>query len=140
MGARGPLLGVDPTRRDTSDEFGVGKTREVDGVTYMYVQANGAIATQLPVEVSDGFQAAACSSGDEVEGVSTAAFADNEYGWIAVRGEVTVNVAGSTAAGAALTPVADSNGDMVTVASAVNARRGKALTAESGGLSSVFLY
>lgn len=137
---RAPTLGVDPTRADTSAEFELGTPVEVDGVQYIYVQANGAVATQTAVALSDGWQVATSGNAGLADAVTVVALADNEYGWVAIRGEVTCNVAGSTAAGAALAPVCDANGDLVTVASGVNARRAKALSAESSGLSSVYLY
>lgn len=106
----------------------------------MYVQAGANIATQTAVALTTGYQVAASGNAGLADAVTVGAFVDNEYGWVAVRGPVVCNVAGSTAANAALAPVTDANGDLVTVANAVNARRAKALTAESSGLSTVFLY
>ena len=138
--ARGPILGVDLTAASATLEFPLGTRVVKDNVEYEYGQANGAVATQLPCSYATGGQWAASGNAGDVDGVSVYALADNEYGWFAIRGEVTCNVAGSTAAGAYLTPVADANGDMVTVAGATNVRRGLAVTAESGGLSTVRLY
>lgn len=136
---RSPILGVKPSQADTDPEFDLGTRAEVDGVKYVYCQANGAVATQLPVAFTSGYQAAASGNAGTVEGVSVTALADNEYGWIAIQGEVTCNVAGSTAANAVLAILSDANGDMVTVAAGTNGRRGKAMTAESGGLATVLL-
>lgn len=136
---RSPILGVKPSQADTDPEFDLGTRVEVDGVKYIYCQASGAVATQTPVSFTSGYQAAESGNAGTIEGVSVIALADNEYGWIAVQGEVTCNVAGSTAANAVLEPITDANGDMVTQAAATDARRGKAMTAESSGLATVLL-
>lgn len=75
----GPV-GADLDARTTEAEFklmqsGMGD----DGLTYFYVQANGAIAaSQTDVSLTSAGQA---SDGSGTY-VNTTAFADNEYGWV----------------------------------------------------------
>lgn len=79
-----------------------------DGKEYVYVQASGAIAGDGYVAgIDEDYQATALTTsgggalGDLV-GVAGAAFADNDYGWLQVKGPCNVQVSASAAANTAL--------------------------------------
>lgn len=84
-------LGADLTH--TSDEagFALGTTvKGNDGTEWVYVQASGAITQYDCVAIDESFQAAAMTkaladAGHQV-GFAQVAFADNDYGWVAIRG------------------------------------------------------
>lgn len=83
-----------------------------DGKEYVFVQADGAIAATDVVIFSEAYQAdaidttnSAAALGDRV-GVAVYAFADNDYGWVQVKGPATVNVATSAAANTKLNTTA----------------------------------
>lgn len=78
----GGMIGVNFGERTTTERHKLGTTEEgILNRTYIYVQANGAIAADLTViAVDSAFQAtntAGAYSNDE-------AFADNEFGWVFV--------------------------------------------------------
>lgn len=75
-----PIIGIDYALRTTEPDFALG-TPSIGNKsdTWVYVQANGAVATgTCTVSGSGGFQ---CT---DAAGNYTAdtAFADNEYGWV----------------------------------------------------------
>ena len=76
-----PILGFSTERRTTDAELALGTTITTsDGYAHVYVQANGAIAaSQTDVTVNLSTFQASDGSGTYV---NTAAFADNEYGWV----------------------------------------------------------
>ena len=74
-----------------------------DGTEWVYVQAGGAIAQYDAVGIDEAFQAAALTKAiadaGHTVGVAQAAFADNEYGWVATKGSnISVNVLANCAA------------------------------------------
>lgn len=78
------------------------------GKEYVYVQADGAITANDVVLITEAFQAdqldttnSASAFGDMV-GVAGATFADNEYGWVQIKGACSVNVGTSCAANTAV--------------------------------------
>lgn len=87
------------------------RTCDQDGNEYVYVQANGAITGEGYVCTYDEtYQAVMLSTsndtgGDQV-GVAQVAFADNDYGWLMVRGVTNIRVAASAAANVALNTTA----------------------------------
>lgn len=98
---------------DEGKGFGLGDRYTDDsGKEYVYVQADGAIVANDVVIISEAYQAdqidttnSAGAVGDRV-GVSPAAFADDEYGWVQVYGPCTINVATSCAANTKLNTTA----------------------------------
>ena len=109
-------VGANPTLRTTTADFELlDKHFDEDGRCFVYVQANGAVAINDLALITEAGQAAPASTtntatarGDRV-GVATAAFADNEYGWLAVYGtgtDILVNVLASAAANVPLNSTA----------------------------------
>ena len=84
--------------------FKVGQKVEANDGTYMFVQANGAIAQYAAVKIDDDYQAVELTtaiSGDEPTkvGVAQVAFADNDYGLVFIGpGSCTVLAAANCAA------------------------------------------
>ena len=95
--------GIDPTRRSTIPEFALNTlafNSDEDGSKgYLYVQAGEALIQHYLCAVQGGAQAIHTDeAGDHAGaslGIATAAFADDEYGWIQVWGESTVRTAAS---------------------------------------------
>ena len=77
-----------------------------DGKEYMYVQASGAIAQYDVVAIDEDGQAAkitkALADDSHKVGAAQVAFADNEYGYVQIKGPTTINVLASAAADAVL--------------------------------------
>lgn len=110
-----PILGVNvavtkagTTTNGAGAEFALGTTVNFsDGVRYMYVQANGALTQYDAVGVDEDFQAAAldktiADDGWEI-GFAQIAFADNEFGWIAMSGSnISLRTAASSVVDSAL--------------------------------------
>lgn len=73
-----------------------------DGKEYAYVQANGAIAQYDVVGIDEAGQAAPLTKAMADDGwkigVAQVAFADNEFGYVQIRGVTTMNVLASCAA------------------------------------------
>jgi len=109
----GYLIGSNPgaTVANLTDgkAFGLGDRLDShNGNTYVYVQANGAIVAYDAVGIDENFQAAKLTktmtdAGWKI-GVAQVGFADDEYGWVAVRGSssLKVKVLGACAADASL--------------------------------------
>ncbi len=109
-------IGANPTLRTTAADFELlDKHTDEDGRAWLYVQANGAIVINAACVITEAGQAAeasvtttATARGDAV-GIATAAFADNEYGWLAVYGtgtDILVLVSASAAANVPLNSTA----------------------------------
>lgn len=85
--------------------FGLGDVHtDSAGKEYVYVQADGAISANDVVIITEAYQADAIDTtnsagaiGDRV-GVAPADFADDDYGWVQVKGPCTINVATSASA------------------------------------------
>lgn len=91
------------TRTSADPEIAVGTVVKGTGNSeFVYVQANGAIAQYDAVAVDSDEQAAPLSATNAITGVvigvAQVAFADNEYGFVQTRGDVSVNVLASAAA------------------------------------------
>jgi len=103
-------LGVDVDNPKTAQDFALGEcTMGVDGTKWMFVQAGGAVAQYDCVGITEAFQAIAMTKGIADDGhivaFAQAAFADNEYGWVACEGadaNFKVNVLADCAADVAL--------------------------------------
>lgn len=97
------VIGADLANPSTADTFAVGD-RQVgtDGTEWVYVQASGAITQYDCVAIDEDYQAAAMTTalgnaGHRV-GFAQAAFADDEYGWVAIGGSnITVRCEVATA-------------------------------------------
>lgn len=109
-------IGANPTLRTATADFALlDKHTDEDGRGWLYVQASGAIVINAACVITEAGQAAeasvtttATARGDAV-GIATAAFADNEYGWLAVYGtgtDILVLVAASAAANVPLNSTA----------------------------------
>jgi hypothetical protein len=102
------LLGVNLTDTPDTAVHTLGTVVDTtDGGSYVYVQANGAIAQYAAVGVDEDFQAAELTKAMADDGwnigFAQAAFADNDYGWVALRGSnINCKVAISCAADVAL--------------------------------------
>lgn len=103
VGGNATLPSSDPQTEGKA--FGLGdRWCTHDGKEYVYVQADGAISANDVVIITEAYQAdqidttnSASAFGDMV-GVADAAFADDDYGWVQVKGPCTINVATSCAA------------------------------------------
>lgn len=108
----GGLIGIDLTATPTGSEgngapgvqFALGqRVPTTDGGQYMFVQANGAITQYDAVGIDENYQAAAltgamCGDGWRL-GFAQVAFADNDYGWVALEGSnIKCNLAAECAA------------------------------------------
>lgn len=98
---------------DEGKGFGLGdRYCDDSGNEYLFVQANGAITANDVVIIDEAYQAdqadttnSAGALGDRV-GVAAATFADDEYGWVQVKGTCTINVGSSCAANTKLNTTA----------------------------------
>lgn len=101
-------VGVDLTATPTTIEHTLGEMHTgTDGTMWVYVQANGAIAQYDFVGIDENYQAACLTdamAGDGwIIGAAQVAFADNDYGWVAIKGSnISGNVLVSCAADVAL--------------------------------------
>lgn len=92
-------IGIDLATTSTTPQFALGDTVRTnnDGV-YVYVQANGAITQYHTVAIDENWQAASittalANAGHKV-GFAQVAFANDEYGWVELRGNsITATVA-----------------------------------------------
>ena len=98
---------------DTVAQFALGtRMKGAGSKEYVYVQADGAIAANDVVILTEAYQADAIDTTNsagaigDLCGVAEGALADNEYGWIQIKGACTVNVASSAAANTVLNSTA----------------------------------
>src|SRR5690606_6596399 len=93
--------------------FGLGnRTTDAAGNEYVFCQANGAITGEGYVVVMDeAYQAAMLTTSNDtygdLVGVAQAAFANDEYGWIMVKGVTNIRGESSALANSALAATAD---------------------------------
>ncbi|WP_226552974.1 hypothetical protein [Celeribacter naphthalenivorans] len=93
--------------------FGLGdRYCATNGDEYIFVQADGAISANDVVIISEAYQADQIDTtnsdgalGDRV-GVAPAAFSDDDYGWVQVKGTCSINVATGAAANTKLNTTA----------------------------------
>lgn len=96
----------------TGKGFGLGdRYTSHDGKEYLYVQASGAITgAGYVVTVDPSYQAALLSTSNDgfgnIVGVAAAAFADDDFGWVQVKGPASIQVAASAAANTTLNTTA----------------------------------
>lgn len=103
-----PVLGAifDDTHTTARHRVGT-RVKGRDGQEYIYVQASGAITQYDVVAIDEDYTARAVTSAlagaGHMPGFAQVAFADNEYGWVALRGSnIKVRAASSCAADALL--------------------------------------
>ena len=119
------LIGSNLTALTTDPEFLVGSRHTgSDGTEWVYVQANGAITQYDCVAIDENYQAAAMTTAlgntGQRPGLAQVAFADNEYGWVAIGGSnITVRVEAATADDTLRTTVSAGVLSTVSTASAV---------------------
>lgn len=82
-----------------------------NGNEFVYVQASGAITgAGYVVTIDETYQAAMISTsndaGGDLVGVAAAVFADNDFGWVQVKGVCDIQVAASAAANVGLNTTA----------------------------------
>ena len=120
-----PDLRYSPPAEDESLNIGfepgtIGYSKS--GQMCVFVQADGAIGANKLVEIKAGFQADMGDSADIVHGsrlgASTAAFADNEYGWLVIWGEASLTAGGAIGAGVPLTLDTAEEGDVIAATAA----------------------
>lgn len=91
------------TDTSTTAKYPVGTRRFEDGKEYVYQQADDAVTVNQAVKLDAAASASGqkvtptAAAGDSVYGVAETALADEAYGWITVRGVVSVLVANGTA-------------------------------------------
>ena len=102
------LLSAKLGETHTEAKFKLGTTLDgTDGTTWVYVQASGAITQYNVVAIDEDYQAISATStlagAGHKPGFAQVAFADEDYGWVAVRGSnILVRAASSCAADAKL--------------------------------------
>lgn len=84
-------LGVLYTNTPTTAEFKLGQTDVgEDGTCWVYVQASGALTQYDYVTIDENYQAAAGTAAALADGhavgFAQSAFADDDYGWVAIKG------------------------------------------------------
>ena len=103
----GPVVSVagNDTTRSTSALVALGtRINDTEGNEYLYIAAEGAIAAHTPVDISPGLaNAAQSTTAKGFEGIATAAFADEEFGFILTRGRELALVPSGVALGDTLT-------------------------------------
>ena len=145
----GSYLGVDPTQvtgASDTPEFALGTVVEDKfGNRFVYCRANGAVAVDFPVAIDINWDIVD-GAGVLADGVSMAALADNEYGWVQISGKhANANVKDALTAGMILAYLADGNGDLLEISAtsattgAHNAR-GKLLENVAAGVADVLLF
>jgi hypothetical protein len=101
-------IGTRFDKTDTSARFALGtRVSGSGGTEWIYVQADGAItAVGYVASIDEAFQATLLSTSNDAEGdlvgVAAVAFADDEYGWLQVKGPASIQVAASCAANVSL--------------------------------------
>jgi hypothetical protein len=101
----GALLSAPISDLEEGKGFGLGdRYVNHDGKEFVFVQADGAISANDVVIITEAYQAdqadttnSASAFGDLV-GVAPFAFADDDFGWVQVKGPCSVNVATGCAA------------------------------------------
>ena len=146
------LLGVDTTAVTTTQEHELGTiVWDQAGREFVYVVADGTgVAAGDTVKLATGYVVTSGSAGTWVFAVAPVAIGASKYGWVQTRGVCTAKVATSTAAQAllgllsaasskltALSAVAE--GGSTSHSAGAHVLRAVALSAESGGTSSVLL-
>lgn len=97
-------IGANITLPTTSAEFALGQLGEgADATRWVYVQASGAITQYNAVAIDEDYTArsvtSALAGAGHRPGFAQVAFADNEYGWVALSGSnIKVRAASSCAA------------------------------------------
>ena len=90
------LIGVSLTAPAATSSFRLGSRHEDEsGNEYVYVHANGAITgAGYTCIIDSAYEAAMVSTSNDLAnnmiGIPLAAFADNDYGWLAVKGTAQV--------------------------------------------------
>ena len=88
-----------------------------DGGLFVCIQAGGAISVNKLISIQAGWQGLQRDNADIIHGtrlgVSTDAFADNEYGWLQVFGTAQVKAGAAVTAGAALNLDGSETGDVI---------------------------
>lgn len=103
-----PIVGARLTTTSTDAKFPVGTMADgSDGTRWIYVKATGAITAYDVVAIDENYEAAAVTSAlagaGHRPGFAQNAFADDEYGWVALSGaNISVRAASSCAADALL--------------------------------------
>lgn len=145
----GPYQGFtgDSARRTTTQEFPLGTIASgVEGTEFAYVQANGAIiagsAVKLAASATAPYDVVYATNANEVFfGVAEEAFADDEFGWVCVRGKCTCRLTNSTAAGSPLgTTTADGVLGLIDATAFGLAGRAVSLSASAGDSATVPVY
>jgi hypothetical protein len=98
------LIGSNLASTTTTQEQVLGTRRSgTDGTEWIYVQASGVISQYFAVGIDENYQAASLSNttaaGSPLVGFAQIAFADDDYGWIALKGSnISVRTRASCAA------------------------------------------
>ncbi len=102
------VVGANVATTHTTQQFELGKVASgTDNTEWVYVQANGAIAQYDFVGIDENYQAApltkAMADDGWMVGAAQVAFADNEFGWVPMKGSnINGALLGSCAADVAL--------------------------------------
>lgn len=101
-------LGARLNAAETDASHALGTMVEAnDGTLFVYVQADGAISASDLLTIDQAYQATRATIANAMTGlrlgVAQIAFADNEYGWVAVSGNpLSVNVSATSTLNVAL--------------------------------------
>lgn len=109
--ATGGLLGAKIGDTHDTAQHALMTTTDAKGSRFMYVQADGAVTGPgYVVSIDPTGQAVMVSTSNDARGnpigVAVVAMADNEYGWVQIKGPCQVRVAASAAANARLNTTA----------------------------------
>lgn len=132
-------IGADFTTTKTTAQFDVGThMKGNDGAEWVYVQANGAItAAGYVAAITEAFQAAMATNTvagyGNIIGVAGVAFADNDYGWLQIKGPASIRVAASCAANVAITTTTTAGQLDDAAGTGTKTITGIALTTANGG-------
>jgi hypothetical protein len=97
-------LGANLDSPTTTQDFALGeRSLGSDGTEYVYVQASGALTAYYAAGIDENYQCAPLSNttaaGTPQPAYPQVAFADNDYGWVPVRGSnISVKTRASCAA------------------------------------------
>lgn len=102
------LAGANLDVTSVTQQFALGtRIAGNSGTTWVYVQADGAVDDNDVVSIDETFQATPVTIASAIDGgqlaVAQCAFADNEYGWVALNGgALTVAVSGTSTVSVAI--------------------------------------
>lgn len=146
-GVAGGFPEVDTTARSLTQTLRLGtRAYDIDGNEYLYVKAEGAIAATdaVAITTTGGLQEVTQSSNSATGtqgflGVAVAAFTDEQFGFIQIRGLVASVKTGTVVAGTPLAAATTAGTLNALTAAMFTSKHAIAVTADAGGVASVYL-